>query len=422
MNFHALRFQPRIYAMGRLLIDRMRSSSSEYNSYRSRKSSQAGFLESDASKESVGVALGAEKRLGRHVLQTKEGVTSPEGEMAGRTLPLDRDGKRGDLVEDSEVDRKRRLVALPDGAVEIRSKGLSRSGEPVEGFGSGENTLGTRSWGDAFESRGTETVRLHIGIGGLPVEGTDRVETRGEGKRRLLAEDAGGEDDNSHLPEAVQRYSKEMLVESSNGKLPVATRGDGKRRLLAEVAGGEDDISHLPEAVQRYMRNQRLRDERKRKQQEQSARAGARPGRDLGKDETLAVLERDEGMEVVHLKTALILGDDSKGLAEKTRVAPAVGDEITVADPEKPEGGPARRAEFGSSGERLGVSGVVERSGFDEEERWPVRFVALHANFPAKLAAFSMCDFGGGEKEKKELRRLREAQFEALARWERNGK
>ncbi|GAQ89206.1 O-fucosyltransferase family protein [Klebsormidium nitens] len=374
VNFHALRFQPRIQAMGRLLIDRMRSSSSEYNSYRSRKTSQADSSESVTSNELVGVAFGAEKRPRRRVLQTEEGVKRLGAQMAGRTTSLERDDQQESLVEDPEVDRNNGIIGLLEGAVESRGKGQLKSGVAVEGTWGGGNALETTSGANVEESSGTESV-WNTGSRGRPVESRD----------------------------------EEVLV---------GTRGGGKRRLLAEDVGADDDISHLPEAVQRYMRNQRLRDERKRKQQEQSARAGARPGRELGKDETLTVLERDEGMEVVHVETALVLGDDTKGLAERTRVAPAVGEEITVADPEKP----GRRAGSGKPGERLGVSVDVERSRYEEEERWPVRFVALHANFPAKLAAFSMCDFGGGEEERKELRRLREAQFEALARWERNGK
>jgi hypothetical protein len=298
--------------MGNLLVERMRSSSSEYDAYRSRKVSQRNYWVSAQLTEPA-------KRMRRHVLQSEDVVDSLRGSMARQ---------RGEIV--------------------------TRAGELVK-----------RQGAEAFAS-------------GL-VQGA-------------LNDSRGAEE----------------------------TGGDEQRRLLqAGLEGGEDDVSHLPEAVQRYMRNQRLRDERKRRQQEESSDPERRAERHLGKDETLGVLERDEGMEVVRLKTALVIDDETKGLAEKTKVGEAIGEEILVADPGK--SGTVPRAREGSvkSGKRL--EGTVGY-GYEEEDRRPVRFVALHANFPAELAAFSMCDFGGGEQEREELRQLREAHFETLARWERNGK
>jgi hypothetical protein len=301
--------------MGNLLVERMRSSSSEYDAYRSRKVSQRDYWVLAQLTEPA-------KRMRRHVLQSEDVVDSLRGGMARQ---------RGEIV--------------------------SRGGEIVE-------------------TEGEEVIGSGLIRGAL--NDSREAEKKGADEQRQL--------------------------------------------LQMGLEGGEDDISHLPEAVQRYMRNQRLRDERKRRQQEESTDPGRRAERRLGKDETLGVLERDEGMEVVRLKTALVIDDETKGLAEKTKVGEAIGEEILVADPGKSGVMPRTRAGSAKSGKRLEGTVGSGGSGYEEGDSWPVRFVALHANFPAKLAAFSMCDFGGGEQEREELRKLREAHFETLARWERNGK
>lgn len=297
--------------MGNLLVERMRSSSSEYDAYRSRKVSQRDSWISAQLTEPA-------KRMRRHVLQSEDVVDSLRGGIWRQ---------RGEIV--------------------------TRGGEIVE-------------------MEGEEVIGSGLIRGAL--NDSQEAEKKGADEQRQL--------------------------------------------LQMGLEGGEDDISHLPEAVQRYMRNQRLRDERKRRQQEESTDPGRHAGRQLGKDETLGVLERDEGMEVVRLKTALVIDDETKGLAEKTKVGVAIEEEILVADPGKS----GTRAGSAKNGKRLEGSVGFGGSGNEEGDRWPVRFVALHANFPAKLAAFSMCDFGGGEQEREELRQLREAHFKTLARWERNGK
>ncbi|KQK18287.1 O-fucosyltransferase 8 isoform X1 [Brachypodium distachyon] len=45
----------------------------------------------------------------------------------------------------------------------------------------------------------------------------------------------------------------------------------------------------------------------------------------------------------------------------------------------------------------------------------PSRFVALHMRFEVDMVAYSLCEFGGGEEERRELQAFRETHFPALA-------
>lgn len=46
--------------------------------------------------------------------------------------------------------------------------------------------------------------------------------------------------------------------------------------------------------------------------------------------------------------------------------------------------------------------------------RGPVRYLALHMRFEMDMVAYSLCDFDGGEKERKELQAYREIHFPTL--------
>lgn len=44
----------------------------------------------------------------------------------------------------------------------------------------------------------------------------------------------------------------------------------------------------------------------------------------------------------------------------------------------------------------------------------PARYLALHMRFEMDMVAYSLCDFGGGEKERRELQAYREFHFPTL--------
>jgi hypothetical protein len=45
----------------------------------------------------------------------------------------------------------------------------------------------------------------------------------------------------------------------------------------------------------------------------------------------------------------------------------------------------------------------------------PSRYLALHMRFEVDMVAYSLCEFGGGEEERRELHAFRETHFPALA-------
>lgn len=45
----------------------------------------------------------------------------------------------------------------------------------------------------------------------------------------------------------------------------------------------------------------------------------------------------------------------------------------------------------------------------------PSRYLALHLRFEQDMVAYSLCEFGGGEEERRELQAFRETHFPALA-------
>ena len=55
--------------------------------------------------------------------------------------------------------------------------------------------------------------------------------------------------------------------------------------------------------------------------------------------------------------------------------------------------------------------------GFAEDHAagGPSRFLALHMRFEEDMVAYSLCEFGGGEEERRELQAYRETHFPALA-------
>lgn len=44
----------------------------------------------------------------------------------------------------------------------------------------------------------------------------------------------------------------------------------------------------------------------------------------------------------------------------------------------------------------------------------PFKYLALHLRFEVDMVAYSLCEFGGGENEKKELQAYREIHFPLL--------
>lgn len=51
----------------------------------------------------------------------------------------------------------------------------------------------------------------------------------------------------------------------------------------------------------------------------------------------------------------------------------------------------------------------------------PAKYLALHMRFEMDMVAYSICDFGGGEEERKELQAYREIHFPTLVMRSRNG-
>lgn len=49
------------------------------------------------------------------------------------------------------------------------------------------------------------------------------------------------------------------------------------------------------------------------------------------------------------------------------------------------------------------------------------KYLAVHLRFEMDMAAYSMCDFGGGEAEREELRAYRAEHFPILAQMEKDG-
>lgn len=50
------------------------------------------------------------------------------------------------------------------------------------------------------------------------------------------------------------------------------------------------------------------------------------------------------------------------------------------------------------------------------------KYLAVHMRFEMDMAAYSLCEFGGGETEREELRVYREVHFPILAKLEQEGK
>lgn len=44
----------------------------------------------------------------------------------------------------------------------------------------------------------------------------------------------------------------------------------------------------------------------------------------------------------------------------------------------------------------------------------PVKYLALHMRFEVDMVAYSLCDFGGGQRERRELQMFREEHFPTL--------
>lgn len=44
----------------------------------------------------------------------------------------------------------------------------------------------------------------------------------------------------------------------------------------------------------------------------------------------------------------------------------------------------------------------------------PSRYLALHLRFEEDMVAYSLCEFGGGDEERRELQAFRETHFPAL--------
>ena len=54
--------------------------------------------------------------------------------------------------------------------------------------------------------------------------------------------------------------------------------------------------------------------------------------------------------------------------------------------------------------------------------RGPTKYLALHLRFEIDMVAYSLCEFGGGESEKKELQAYREIHFPLLIKRLKNSK
>ena len=56
-----------------------------------------------------------------------------------------------------------------------------------------------------------------------------------------------------------------------------------------------------------------------------------------------------------------------------------------------------------------------EEKHTDIDAGGPSRYLALHMRFEVDMVAYSLCEFGGGEEERRELHAFRETHFPALA-------
>ncbi|GJT56686.1 GDP-fucose protein O-fucosyltransferase [Tanacetum coccineum] len=56
----------------------------------------------------------------------------------------------------------------------------------------------------------------------------------------------------------------------------------------------------------------------------------------------------------------------------------------------------------------------LDRLPSQREKSKEFRYLALHLRFEIDMVAHSLCDFGGGEEEKKELQAYREIHFPGL--------
>lgn len=50
------------------------------------------------------------------------------------------------------------------------------------------------------------------------------------------------------------------------------------------------------------------------------------------------------------------------------------------------------------------------------------KYLAVHMRFEMDMAAYSLCEFGGGDAEREELRAYRAEHFPVLAKLEQDGK
>ena len=59
------------------------------------------------------------------------------------------------------------------------------------------------------------------------------------------------------------------------------------------------------------------------------------------------------------------------------------------------------------------MSGVPPKR-YDFERNGPSKYLALHLRFEVDMVAYSLCEFGGAETERKELQAYRELHFPLL--------
>lgn len=57
---------------------------------------------------------------------------------------------------------------------------------------------------------------------------------------------------------------------------------------------------------------------------------------------------------------------------------------------------------------------TIPLKGKDTAIRDPSKYLALHLRFEVDMVAYSQCEFGGGEDERKELQAYRESHFPLL--------
>jgi hypothetical protein len=58
---------------------------------------------------------------------------------------------------------------------------------------------------------------------------------------------------------------------------------------------------------------------------------------------------------------------------------------------------------------------MVDDPAIIAENHEPNRYLALHMRFEQDMVAYSLCEFGGGEEERRELQAYRETHFPTLA-------